>query len=96
MGASVAKGQLAQRQTARSQWRPGSRGEIYEALYNLESIFAARTTQMKDLVTRLRQGARVAPGGQGRQRLQAMADWCEEMIHQFPLLIRRLERRKSR
>jgi hypothetical protein len=51
---------------------------------------------MKDLVTRLRQGARVAPGGQGRQRLQAMADWCEEMIHQFPLLIRRLEKRRNR
>lgn len=95
-GASVAARQLAQLGLARSLGQPGSRRVLYEALYNLESIFAARTAQMQDLVTQLRQGARVAPGGPGRQRLQAMADWCEEMIHQFPLLIRRLEKRRNR
>ena len=51
---------------------------------------------MEDLVARLRQGARVAPGGQGKQRLQTMADWCQEMINQFPLLIRRLEKRRNK
>jgi len=30
-------------------------------------------------------GSRVASGAQGRQRLQAMADWCQEMINQYPL-----------
>ena len=74
----------------------GSRRILYEALYNLESIFAARARRMSDLVAQLRQGARVASGTQGRQRLQAMADWCQEMIDQYPLLIRRLEKRRKR
>ena len=95
-GASVAARQLAQLGLARAVGQPGSRRILYEALYNLESIFAARARQMNDLVARLRQGARVASGAQGRQRLQAMADWCQEMINQYPLLIRRLEKRRNR
>ena len=95
-GASVASRQLANLGLARVAGQPGSRRVLYEALYNLESIFAARATQMNDLVTRLRQGARVAAGAQGRQRLQTMADWCEEMINQYPLLLRRLEKRRNR
>jgi hypothetical protein len=81
---------------ARVLGEPGSRRVLYEAIYNLESIIAARTAQMNDLVVRLRQGARVAPRGQGRQRLQTMADWCEEWTRQLPLLMRRLEKRRSR
>jgi DNA-binding transcriptional regulator GbsR (MarR family) len=95
-GASVASRQLAQLGLARAIGQPGSRRILYEALYNLESIFAARARQMSDLVTQLRHGARVASGAQGRQRLQAMADWCQEMINQYPLLIRRLEKRRKR
>ena len=95
-GASVASRQLAQLGLARAVGQPGSRRKLYEALDNLESIIAARTAQMNDLVLRLRQGARVAPGGQGRKRLQTMADWCEELIEQFPLLVRRLDKRRSR
>lgn len=95
-GASVAARQLAQLGLARALGQPGSRRILYEALYNLESIFAARSRQMNDLVAQLRQGARVASGTQGRQRLQAMADWCQEMINQYPLLIRRLEKRRKR
>jgi DNA-binding transcriptional regulator GbsR (MarR family) len=95
-GASVASRQLAHLGLARVVGQPGSRRVLYEALYNLESIFAARAAQMNELVVRLRQGARVASGVPGRQRLQAMADWCEEMINQYPLLLRRLEKRRNR
>jgi DNA-binding transcriptional regulator GbsR (MarR family) len=95
-GASVASRQLAQLGLARAVGQPGSRRVLYEALYSIESIIAARTAQMNELVARLRQGARVAPGGQGRQRLQAMADWCEEWTMQFPIVMRRLEKRRGR
>jgi DNA-binding transcriptional regulator GbsR (MarR family) len=94
-GASVASRQLARLGLARALGQPGSRRVLYEALYNLESIIAARTAQMHDLVVRLRQGARVAPRGQGRQRLQTMADWCEEWTRQLPLMMRRLAKRRS-
>ena len=95
-GASVASRQLAQLGLARAVGQPGSRRVLYEALYSIESIIAARAAQMNDLVARLRQGARVAPGGQGRQRLQAMADWCEEWTRQFPIVMRRLEKRRGK
>ncbi|MFI5287039.1 MAG: GbsR/MarR family transcriptional regulator [Candidatus Dormibacteria bacterium] len=95
-GASVASRQLAHLGLARVVGQPGSRRVLYEALYNIESIIAARTAQMNDLIVRLRQGARVAPGGQGRQRLQNMADWCEEWVQQFPIVMRRLEKRRNR
>ncbi len=95
-GASVAARQLAQLGLARAVGQPGSRRVLYEALYSIESIIAARAAQMNDLVARLRQGARVAPGGHGRQRLQAMADWCEEWTRQFPIVMRRLEKRRGK
>lgn len=95
-GASVASRQLAHLGLARVVGQPGSRRVLYEALYNIESIIAARTAQMNDLVVHLRQGARVAPGGKGRQRLQDMADWCEEWVRQFPIVMRRLEKRRNR
>jgi DNA-binding transcriptional regulator GbsR (MarR family) len=95
-GTSVASRQLAHLGLARVVGQPGSRRVLYEALDNLESIFAARATQMNNLVARLRQGARVAAGVQGRQRLQTMADWCDELIKEYPLLLRRLEKRRHR
>ena len=93
-GASVASRQLAQLGLARVLGQPGTRRVLYEALYSIDSIVAARTKQMEDLVARLRQGARVARAGSGRQRLQEMADWCEEYTMEFPLLMRRLEKRR--
>jgi DNA-binding transcriptional regulator GbsR (MarR family) len=95
-GASVASRQLAHLGLARVVGQPGSRRVLYEALYNIESIIAARTAQMNDLIVQLRQGARVASGGQGRQRLQNMADWCEAWVQQFPIVMRRLEKRRNR
>jgi DNA-binding transcriptional regulator GbsR (MarR family) len=95
-GASVASRQLAQLGLARALGQAGSRRVLYEALDNLESIMTARTAQMHDLVARLRQGARAASGGQARRRLQSMADWCDALIEQFPALVRRLDKRRSR
>ncbi|MHB8488801.1 MAG: GbsR/MarR family transcriptional regulator [Candidatus Dormibacteria bacterium] len=95
-GASVGSRQLAQLGLARAVGQPGSRRVLYEALNSVDSIIAARTAQMNDLVARLRQGARAAAGGQGRQRLQAMADWCEAWTEQFPIVMRRLEKRRTR
>jgi DNA-binding transcriptional regulator GbsR (MarR family) len=95
-GASVASRQLAHLGLARAAGQPGSRRVLYEALDNIDSIIAARFAQMNDLVLRLRQGARVASAGPGRQRLQNMADWCEEWIKQFSLVMRRLEKRRRR
>jgi DNA-binding transcriptional regulator GbsR (MarR family) len=95
-GVSVASRQLAKLGLARAVGQTGSRRILYEALANIDSIIAARTAQMNDLVVHLRQGARVAPGGPGRQRLQAMADWCEEWTRQFPIVMRRLEKRRTK
>jgi len=95
-GASVASRQLSQLGLARALGQPGSRRVLYGALYNLEAIIAARTAQMNDLVLRLRQGARAAPRGQGRERLRTMADWCEEWTRQLPLVMRRLDKGRRR
>jgi hypothetical protein len=65
-------------------------------LDDLEAMTSARTQQMHQLVARLRQGARAASGSQSRQRLVVMADWCDALINEFPLLIRRLDKRRTR
>lgn len=95
-GASVAARQLAQLGLVRSSGQPGTRRVLYEALYSINSIIAARDNQLRPLIVRLRQGARAASAGQSRQQLQAMADWCEAFADEMPLLVRRLERRRSR
>src|ERR1035437_3259778 len=68
-GASVGARQLAQLGLARAVGQPGSRRVLYEALYNIDSIIAARTAQMNDLVARLRRVRRSgtpADAGGGR------------------------------
>jgi DNA-binding transcriptional regulator GbsR (MarR family) len=92
-GASVAARQLAQFGLARAVGQSGTRRVLYEAFYSIESIIAARSGQLRDLQSRLRQGARAAPAGQGRQKLQMMADWSEAFADEMPLLARRLGRR---
>jgi DNA-binding transcriptional regulator GbsR (MarR family) len=93
-GASVASRRLVQLGLARAAGQPGSRRVVYEPLDNLEAMTSARTAQMHQLVARLRQGARAASGTQGRRRLLVMADWCDELIKEFPLLVRRLDKRR--
>lgn len=93
-GASVASRQLAQLGLARALGQPGSRRVLYQALDSLGAIITARSAQMHDLAERLRQGARAASSGPGRQRLLSMADWCDELIKQFQVLVRRLDKRR--
>jgi DNA-binding transcriptional regulator GbsR (MarR family) len=95
-GASVAARQLAQFGLARAVGQSGTRRVLYEAFYSIESIIAARSGQLRDLQSRLRQGARAAPAGPGRQKLQMMADWSEAFADEMPLLARRLGRRLGR
>jgi DNA-binding transcriptional regulator GbsR (MarR family) len=95
-GASVAARQLTQLGLARSFGQPGSRRVLYEALYTIDSIITARDAQLRALFVRLRQGARAARAGQARQQLEALADWCEAFANEMPLLLQRLERRRSR
>jgi predicted transcriptional regulator len=92
-GASVAARQLAQFGLARAVGQSGSRRVLYEGLYTIESIIEARSGQLRDLQSRLRQGARAAPAGHGRQKLQMMAAWCEAFADEMPLVARRLSRR---
>lgn len=92
-GASVGARQLAQFGLARAAGQPGSRRVLYEALYSMEAIMEARSRPLRELQSRLRQGARAASPGQGRQKLQMMADWCQAFAEEMPLLTRRLGRR---
>jgi hypothetical protein len=95
-GASVAARQLTQLGLARSSGQPGTRRVLYEALYTLDSVIAARDAPLRALLVHLRQGARAASGGKARQQLLGMADWCEAFANEMPLLVRRLERRRAR
>ncbi len=95
-GASVAARQLLQLGLTRSSGQQGTRRVLYQALYTLDTIIAARDAQLRALFVRLRQGARAAQEGKARQQLQEMADWCEAFADEMPLLFRRLERRRAR
>jgi DNA-binding transcriptional regulator GbsR (MarR family) len=95
-GASVAARQLVGLGLARGTGQRGSRRLLYEALYDLEALLAARTTQTRDFLDRIRQGAGVAPAGPPRQRLQGMAMELQELYDELPALLRRvLERRRA-
>jgi len=96
-GASVSARHLVALGLARSRSQPGSRRVLFEALYSLEAIFAARNAQAMELLARLRQGARVAPDGPGRKQLHEMADMLQDFLHLGPEVLRQLrERERSR
>ena len=95
-GASVAARQLVGFGMARAIGQRGSRRTLYEALHSIEGIFAARNARAGELLARLRQGARAAPPGIGRQRLADMADTMDELIREMPAMIQRIrDRRRS-
>lgn len=94
-GVSVATRQLVQLGLARGTGQRGSKRLLYEALHNLEAIYAARTAQLVDLLARLRQGARAAPAGPGRRRLEEMADMVQEVYDELPALARRIRERRQ-
>lgn len=92
-GVSVGARQLVQLGLARAIGERGSRRLLYEALYSLEAIFAARSAQMMDLLARLRQGARASDAGPGQKRLEEMADTMQEFLDMTPELVRQLRER---
>jgi DNA-binding transcriptional regulator GbsR (MarR family) len=95
-GASVATRQLVQLGLARGIGERGSRRLLYEALHNLEAIFAARNAQILDLLNRLRQGASAAPAGVSRTRLEEMADMLQEFVDDAPVLFQQLRERRQK
>jgi hypothetical protein len=72
----------------------GSRRVLYEGLYSLEAIFAARSANAVELQTRLRQGADAAPPGPGQDRLREMSEMLQEFIEQAPEVFRQLRERR--
>ena len=93
-GASVATRQLVRFGLARGIGERGSRRLLYEALHSVEGILAARNAQVVDLLSRLRQGAAVAPPGRGRRLLQQMAEVLQEVVDELPRMVRRASDRR--
>ena len=89
-GASVATRQLVHFGMARATGAGGSRRLLYEALHDLEAIFAARNAQTRTLATGFRQGAAAAPPGHVRQHLEEMAAMLECLLAEVPALLARL------
>jgi DNA-binding transcriptional regulator GbsR (MarR family) len=79
-GVSVAVRQLVGLGLARSLPQRGSRRLLHEALYELETILAARNAQMVSLIDRLHQGAQGVPDGTPRRRLLEMAATVEAVM----------------
>ncbi len=89
-GVSVAARHLVQLGLARGIGERRSRRLLYEALYDLEAIFAARSAGVIALHDALRLGAAAAPDGVGRERLAAMADMTREFVEMVPTVFRQL------
>jgi DNA-binding transcriptional regulator GbsR (MarR family) len=95
-GASVAARQLVQLGMARTTGERGSRRLLYEALVDLQGVFAARNAGVQELVQRLREGARVAPPGPRRRQLEEMAHDTEVWLDEFRAFLRsRRDRRHA-
>jgi DNA-binding transcriptional regulator GbsR (MarR family) len=93
-GASVAARQLVSFGLARALGQRGSRRVLYEALHNLEAIFAARNAQARTLMDRFREGAAVAPKSRQRQ-LQEMVEMLEDFLELPPAFIQRIRQRRD-
>jgi DNA-binding transcriptional regulator GbsR (MarR family) len=89
-GVSVATRQLVQLGLARGIRERGSRRLLYEALYDLQGIFAARNAGVIALHQALHRGAEAAPEGAGRKRLARMGDMLQEFVDMAPTLLRQL------
>jgi len=89
-GVSVGSRQLVQLGLARGMGERGSRRLRYEALHNLEAIFAARNASLVTFLERLRQGTGVAPPGVARERLAEMADMVQALADEVPAFLQRL------
>jgi DNA-binding transcriptional regulator GbsR (MarR family) len=93
-GASVATRQLVGFGLARVIGQRGSRRLLYEALYDFESVLAARNVQTLDFLNRLRQAERLAPEGVRRQHLHDMATVLQDVVDEMPELVRQIQERR--
>ena len=92
-GASVAVRQLLSLGLVRGGAQRGSRRLLYEALYDLDAIMAARSAQMVAFIDRLRQGSEVAPPGRPRERLAGMAETLQDLMDEIDAVSRRTRAR---
>ena len=94
-GASIAARQLVAVGLARATGERGTRRIRYEALLDIEAVFAARNAQTRVFLEHVREGAAVAPSGPRRQ-LALVGSQIEELLEELPPLIKRIrERRRS-
>jgi len=95
-GASIAARHLVAVGLARAIGERGTRRIRYEALLDIEAVFAARNAQTRVFLEHLREGAAVAPAGHARRQLTLVGGQIDDLLVELPALIKRIrERRRS-
>lgn len=93
-GASVAARQLVAVGLARPLGEKGSRRIRYEALTDIERLFAARNAQSQLFMERVLEGAAAAPPGPVRRGLLTMAAQTDDLLRELPVLLKRIRERR--
>ena len=93
-GASVAARQLVAIGLARPVGERGSRRIRYEALHDIDAIFAARDAETRRFLERVREGADVAPPGVAKRQLATLASLIGDLTDELPVLLRRIRERR--
>jgi DNA-binding transcriptional regulator GbsR (MarR family) len=88
-GVNVAVRSLVALGLVRSISQRGSRRLLHEALFDLETILAARDTQMGNLMAQLRRGSTIAASATARRRLSEMAEDVEVVTEAMREIARR-------
>ena len=93
-GASVAARQLVAIGLARAVGERGSRRIRYEALHDIDAIFAARDAETRRFLERVREGAEAAPAGLAKRQLMTLASLIQDLTDELPVLLRRIRERR--
>ena len=93
-GASVAARQLVSIGLARATGERGSRRIRYQALMDIDAVFAARNAQTRVFLARLKEGVAAAPAGPARRQLATMAGQIDEFLGDVPAVLRRIRERR--
>jgi DNA-binding transcriptional regulator GbsR (MarR family) len=93
-GASVAARQLVAVGLARAIGERGSRRIRYQALLDIDAVFAARNAQTHVFLTRIKEGAAAAAAGPARRQLATMASQLEDFLAEIPTVLRRIRERR--
>ena len=93
-GASVAARQLVAIGLARPVGERGSWRVRYEALHDIDAIFAARDAETRRFLERVREGADAAPPGLAKRQLTTLASLIEDLTNELPALLRRIRERR--